>query len=153
NGMDVPLNRTILLEGGPDDGVEVATTQTLADQGRTVILTPEVNLKPNTYYSLGYASSNGSASYENFTTGGDPASEDIEARSTDVTSMTLVRNLPHNEFRTYPITNDYVEAGSVIRLSHSQPIDPATVLYAEDGNIKIVQEDDGIFVPAMVVGS
>lgn len=150
--LESVLNEIDLYEGSEGSvGDLVPTALSYADEGRTVVLTPLENLAPNSWYSVRFRQPGASsASFNHFVTGGDPDGE-MEDQSTDVSAMNVVMVFPTGVGTGNPMSTAMTGETTVLRLLHSQPIDPETVRYGD--NIRLVVRNTDELVDAKVAVS
>lgn len=142
---------------GVDEDVEV--TITLADRGRTVVVTPTEKLEPFTRYVLHRDFAGDEAPEHDaheymgyyFNTGGDPEG-DQDARSYEPSELSVEELKPRFPAWVSALEQERPVDWSILRVVHTQPVDPDTVRYgdSEGDNLRVGRRDNGEFVDADV---
>ena len=152
-------NIQLLTNAGRENEQIIPAEVTLADRGRTVIITPNQNLEPFTTYNLKrpFSPNENPSDYYypfisyDFTTGGDPDGT-AEQRSYDAEEMAREFRAPGEPYFVPAIQQEKRLSWSVYRYVHTQPVDPETVHYGEGegSNLRMTNEDTGDLIDANV---
>lgn len=152
-------NIGLVKDLGSESQQTIPTEVTLADRGRTVIITPNQNLDPFTTYNLQRPFSPNEnpgdyfypSYYYSFTTGGDPDGT-AEQQSYDAEEMAREFISPTVPSIAPAIRQEKRLSWSVYRFVHTQPVDPETVHYGEGegSNLRMTNEDTGDLIDANV---